>query len=340
MDLFTPAELIGVIDTVIPETNFWLSTFFREEVQFNTEEIAFDKISHSRTLAPFVAPNVQGRPMVKRGFNTQSFKPAYIKPKDAITPSQMFTRRAGEALGSGSMTPEERWDASVAATMAEHRRAIERRLEWMGAQAALNGAVTVEGEDYPSVTVSFGRDADNTVTLTGAALWSASTADIVGDLETWSQKIFDKTGYVVSDVYVSPDVWAVMRKDAAVIALMETRRGSVSQAELGPTAASQKKYMGHIGEFAIWTYSDTYVDDAGTSAKFMADGTVFMGAADGMKGIQAFGAILDVGAKLQPMRMFPKMWNEEDPSRTFAMTQSAPLMIPREPNATLKASVL
>ena len=39
-------------------------------------------------------------------------------------------------------------------------------------------------------------------------------------------------------------------------------------------------------------------------------------------------------AGLKPLAMFPKMWDVEDPSATYTMTQSAPLMVPAEPNGS------
>ena len=38
--------------------------------------------------------------------------------------------------------------------------------------------------------------------------------------------------------------------------------------------------------------------------------------------------------------MFPKMWDQEDPSVTFLMTQSAPLPVPVNINNTLRARVV
>lgn len=340
MEMYTTTELLGVVETIPPQISFWLPNYFPRAVNFTTEEIFFDKVSTNRNLAPFVAPNVQGKPMRQRGYKTESFKPAYIKPKDAITPNQMFHRVAGESLGGNTLSPSERWDAAIAKNLADHRRAIERRWEWMACQAALYGSVTVAGEDYPSTTVDFNRLPSHTITLSGTARWGQSGADVIGNIEAWALTIFDDTGFVISDVMVTPDVWAVMKKDPAVLQLFETRRGSLSTAEIGPLNPSLSRKVANIGEFDIWVYSDTYKDDAGVPQKFMPNGTIFMGSAAGMEGVQAFGAILDAEADLQPLSIFSKMWNNPDPSVTFIMSQSAPLMIPAQPDATLFAYVL
>lgn len=53
--------------------------------------------------------------------------------------------------------------------------------------------------------------------------------------------------------------------------------------------------------------------------------------------MKAFGAILDTDS-LEPADIYPKMWDNKDPSARFIMSQSAPLMIPVNPNATVKAT--
>src|SRR5690606_20901096 len=55
---------------------------------------------------------------------------------------------------------------------------------------------------------------------------------------------------------------------------------------------------------------------------------------------RAFGAIMDKKAGWRATPVFPKMLEQEDPSAVYRMTQSAPLMIPTRPNATLTAKGL
>lgn len=87
------------------------------------------------------------------------------------------------------------------------------------------------------------------------------------------------------------------------------------------------------GALRLWTYSNTYKDEAMTEQQFLnADYVVGYGAA--VEGFKMYGAIMDKGAMLRPLARFPKMWDQEDPSATFVMTQSAPLMVPVEPNNT------
>ena len=89
----------------------------------------------------------------------------------------------------------------------------------------------------------------------------------------------------------------------------------------------------------MYVYSDYYQDEAGNAVPFMSSKDIVLTGPNVM-GVRAFGAIMDAKAGLRALPKFPKMWEEEDPSAVMVMTQSAPLMIPVNPNNTLKATVL
>jgi predicted cation transporter len=44
-------------------------------------------------------------------------------------------------------------------------------------------------------------------------------------------------------------------------------------------------------------------------------------------------------SNLEPATIYPKMWEEQDPSAVFTMSQSAPLMVPTNPNNSFKIRV-
>jgi len=58
-----------------------------------------------------------------------------------------------------------------------------------------------------------------------------------------------------------------------------------------------------------------------------------------MDGVRCFGAIRDKKAGYQALEFFMKNWEIEDPSHEYIMSQSAPLMVPKEPNATYSIKV-
>ena len=282
--------------------------------------------------------------MKNRGYTTKTFRPAYVKPKHVVDPAQAIPRMAGESLG-GSLSMEQRYDARVAENLRLERQMIENRWEWMAARAIIDGMVTVKGEDYPEVTVDFGRDPSLTTTLTGAAQWGTSTAKPLKDLEDMRRQIHDLSSSTIQRVTFGLNAWDAFTSDDAVIKLLDTRyRGSESDYNRAIASGSPMEYRGRIsgqngmGSLELWTYSQKYRDDDGSLQEFL-DPDLVVGVGAGLEGVRCFGAIHDKRAGLRALSMFPKMWDSEDPAHTYTMTQSAPLMVPVEPNASFSMRV-
>lgn len=343
-EIYSTADLLEVLRRQRGIQPYWLS-FFPRVVTSDREEIIFDQVTDgTRELAPFVAPNVQGRVIRNRGYTTKTFKPAYVKPKHVVDPSQAIPRMAGEALG-GSLTMAQRYDARVAENLRIERQMIENRWEWMAAQAVINGSVVVKGQDYPTVTVDFGRDASLTHTLTGAAKWDQSTANPLRDIEDLRRGVHDLSSSTISRLTFGLNAWDLFTQNDAVMKLLDTRyRGSESEYNRAISDGQPMEYRGRIsgqngmGTLELWTYSQKYRDDDGSLKEFL-DPDLVIGSGSGLDGVRCFGAIQDKRAGLSPLAMFPKMWDSEDPAVTYTMTQSAPLMVPVEPNASFSLRV-
>lgn len=325
--------------------SFWLQ-YFPSVVTFTTEEIYFDKVfGDDRKLAPFVVPTVQGRVSGTEGYDSRSFKPAYIKDKNVFDPSMPFVRQAGEALGSGSLTPDQRRNAVLAEMLRQQKVRLQNRFEWMAAQAVITGKVTVKGEDYPEKLVDFRRDSSLTATLSGGALWSAGTANPLVDLKTLRVQANYKSGARISRCVFGGNAWDLFTTRVDLRNQMQTQiDGYSTRVTMMADGYEGYEYMGTIagldgaGRLECWVNTAKYVDEVG-SEQFMQDQNTVVGVSDAIKGVRAFGAIRDKGANYRAVEMFPKMWEEEDPSTEFLMTQSAPLMVPREANASFSLKV-
>lgn len=348
MGPFDLITLLGVISVVKTLPSFWLQ-FFPDEMTFTTETIAMDKISEDfRRLAPFVAPNVQGRVQKQEGFRTVSYLPAYLKPKDIVDPNNnMFARTPGESLTSGTLTPQQRYEATVAKLVLSQRVKIDNRLEWMAAKAIQDGAVTIDGVDYPRVTVNFNRDASLTRVLTGTAQWNSTAANPLNDIKQANRASNDLCGATGHRVIFGTDAWDsfidwVTTNELKLI--NNDYRGSGSMLALITNGFDGLEYAGRIqglaggAGFECWIYSAKVTLEDGTQEPLLAPNRV-IGVSSSVNGVQAFGAIRDKKAGLSPLRYFPKMWEVEDPSVEYIMTQSAPLIVPRVTNATWSLTV-
>jgi len=329
-------EMVRAIERPNP---FLLRMFFPNVREMEAASIEFDVVEGGRRLAPFVSPKVQGKPMRSRGYKTMHFRPAYIKPKTLVTPDQGFARRPGEPYG-GQLSPRQRIDRLVAEALAEHDEMITNRLEAMAAEALTTGSITVAGEDYPTVVVEFGQNANLRKELESGDQWDQSDADPLADIEELALDIRQYSyGAVADTVVMDGKAWNLLRQRIASSADLKVqfdnslRLGS-SSAELGPRNDVDGEFVGRLaGRFDVYVYDGTYEDENGEARKYIPDYHVIVGSRAGVQGTQYFGAILDIEAGLVPSRHYPKTNVLFDPSAIEVLSQSAPLVAPKRPNA-------
>lgn len=322
---YDTTTLLGVKAIQPKFTPLFIQMFFPSIATFASEEVAFDKIKKGVRLAPFVAPMASGRARKEQGGTLTTFKPAYLKPTDVVKPSRTLKRRPGEAL-NGELSPAQRMDAIRGEILMDHEMEITAREEWMAVQAVLTGKVVVEGEDYESQEVDYGRSADNQIVLAGAALWTAVdplTYDPTEDLEDWAANTSGSVGVILMDKLA----WRLFSSFKAVKDKLESRRGSTSQLELGPQLEREVMRKGFFGEYEILVYTGKYEDSAGTKHNFMPDYTVLIAPASA-DNVMAYGGIQDAKANangLVEATRYPSNWFTDNPSVEWIQTQAAPV---------------
>lgn len=349
MDLFDTTTLLDVLRVQKTPMVFWLEKGFNRQINFETDTISFDRVNEDyRRLAPFVAPNVQGKVMAREGSDMVAFKPAYVKPKHIVEPNDVIVRQPGEALGSGSLTNEQRREAVVADILRRHKNMHTMTREWMAARAIIDGKVTIEGENYPKVTVDFRRDASLTVVLAGGAKWDqAGTATPLTDIYSARTASNTLCGAVIRDVIFGAGAWAKFTSFQAVKDLLNKQtRGSESEyTKLADGFEDSVEYLGSLvganggGLIRMWLYTGKYKNESGVLTDILDTNTVVGVDWAMLEGHRCFGAIKDGRAGFKPLDMFPKNWEDEDPWAEYIMTQSAPLMVPKQPNASFSIKV-
>jgi len=345
MDIFSTAQLNAVADNTEEAVTPILDMFFPDIEISDKEEIKFDNKPLKRRLSPFVAPFVQGKVVKRNGFKTETFTPAYIKDKRVFEPSANLKRRAGEPIG-GTLTPAQRLQAAVADEIADMKDMRERRLETMAMEILRTGKVTVKGEGFGTVVVDFGRNANHTVTLAGAAAWDQAGVSPLANIKTWSSTVLKNSGKAVTDVIMDTLAYASFTADQSVKDALDIRRGAPAQAELAQLAELGLQFNGTIGNTRYWTYQNWYEDpDTGTETSMIPDNTVIL-VSKGLAGVRHFGAIKDIKSQSATdvsgnngdgsfsRDIFIKSWDEEDPSVRYLMGQSAPLLVPYFVDAT------
>lgn len=341
--LYTQRSLMGTLRSLKRPKRHLLDTVFTRVQNDTSEDIHFDVEVGARRIAPFVAPTAQGRVVERLGFNTGTFRPAYLKPKTPVLPGHALKRALGEQIGGGNYSPLEREAMIIASILADHADQIIRRQEVMAAEVLVTGGVTVSGEDYQTQHVDYGRNPDLNIEILDAnARWTEAGATPIDDIEEWAELVHEIEGASIHDITMDPIAYKWFRRNKQVYEILDVRRAAgANTLELGGMdLATGAKFGGNFGTFRVWVYSEYYIDPAdGIQKPLLPAGTV-LGTSPDTNGIRAYGAIHDQRAGMQALEMFPKSWIEEDPSARFIMTQSAPLPVLGRPNATFSAKVL
>lgn len=348
---FSTIDLIQVVPTLKRAQKFLLDKFFPNIKTSDTEYVAIDIDVGLRRMSPFVSPLVEGKLVEQRRYQTNIYKPPYIKDKRAPDLRKPVMRMIGERIGGGELSGAEREMANINFEMADQIDILDRRLEWMAAQALRTGTLTVSGEGFPTEVIDFGRDPSLTVALTGNATWTAAnvvtssggigTASPADNIESWQQQVLKMSGGVVTDIVFTTSAWAGFKKDpqlkGAIILPGLQEFGNAVNA--GPQIQRGAVYKGRWGQYNLWVYNDWYIDDNNVEQPMLPDGTVLL-CGDDLLGTRAYGMILDPAFNYQGLPYAPKTWVENDPAQRILLMQSSPLVIPSRVNACFSAKVL
>ncbi len=353
-ELWSFRKSIGIFRNVIPAFSYWLP-MFTQQVNSTDEYIDFEKLpALNRRLAPFVRPLGSGKPIYTDQSTAYRFKPAYIKLKDAIDPTRVLSKIPGiDSILDPTVAnnPMARREALRVAMSVQHVNAIQRRWEWLAARAIIDGQVTISGEEYPAVQLDFRRDAGQTITLGSGSRWGDSGVSIMSLIQTWCDLMFQPVGGFggfPTRLTMGSSAWAIMRQDTEIKDLMNKFYPVAADVERGLIASEKVVKVGQLPiggangiTLDLYLYRDSYAADDGTDTPMMnATDVVLTSTPEAISGFQCFGAIVDPFAQYQSLEIFPRNWMEEgDPAVEYLLHQSAPLMVPVNPNATLKATV-
>ena len=341
-DIFSTDVLTAVLQQLLGNPQFLLDRFFPITQSESSEQIHFDVIAGKRRVAPFVSPLVEGQVVLSLGYTTNTFTPAYIKDKRVFDMNKPLKRSPGEQIGGGGMSPADRLRYLIAFDMQDQLNMLRRRLECMAGQVLSTGKATITGDKYPTVVVDFGRSASHTIDVSGTTPWTTAGATILNQLQDWAQIVLEDTGVFPNDLIMPVDVWKIFRSNVEIQQILNLYRtiGAPPTMDVAAQVTEGGVYMGSIEGFNIWVYSGWFVDPVDGIEKTILPAKTVTMASPQLQGVQAFGAIRDEEIGLQPVPYYVKSWIQPDPSVRFIMLQSAPLVVPFRPNASLSVKVL
>lgn len=348
---------LGVFRDVDPVYQYW-TPWFGNQINSESEYIEFDKLPvRNRRLAAFTMPLSRGKPVYDDKVEVFRLKPAYVKVEDVVDELMPLRKRAGidsPILDVERLSPMQRLALIKTQITIEHVQAIQRTWDWLAAKAIIDGKVTLSGENYPTTLVDFQRAANHTIVLGVGERFGDTDVSIVDFFQLVIDRMTDAPfGAVPTRATMGGAVWAKMRKDSEFLDHLDTQKRGSSNITFERDLVPGEKIF-KVGEMLIggnsgqvielWVNNETYLDpNTGVQTRYLdATDIVFTGTADAVMGYRCFGRIIDRAANYEPLPIFPRNWLDEnsDPVTEFMSHKSAPLMVPINPNATLKATVV
>jgi hypothetical protein len=320
LDINQTQTLLAALERSYPPQTLFRDTFFPNIVTFPTKSVLMDYRKGNRQLAPFVLKGGSGVNVDRVGFSTKEYEPPMTAPQRPTTVRDLESRGFGENVFS-TQTPAQRDMITRAKDMADLADMNARTMEWMSSQLMVYGGFTAAGyaDDGKTQIVDTVTYADWTqkLTLTGTDLWSSSTADVYGQLETASQTVARNSGMLPSVGIMSYKTKNTFMNNASIRdILLIPSRDNLALMSLAPRiTAPGVVRIGFIESLnlELYAYDGIYQDSTGAIQQYLPDGYVIVGVTG--RGSQLFGAITqlesdDVYRTYQGANV-PKVWSEQ-----------------------------
>ena len=325
--------------------SFLRDYFFGTPEYYPNGEINIEIEKNGQQVAPFVAPEIGGKVMERLGSSMKTFTPPEVAPQRVITNKNILAAAGNDTvqyIEAGS-TPESRQAALIKKDFNDIEDAITRREELMCGEALFKGQVTVTGDGYGTQVIKFWDDADKPYSeLSGAALWTATTADPIADLEFGISQTQNRSGITAGDVIMSPKTWGYARNNEKLLKALDTNNLDVGEI-FGQNVANAMgvRLVARIGGVNIWTYSKTLkvqaLNGTVTDTPVVPDGLVLFGSKS-VPTEMAYGVVSIADVKNQKLvhstgkRVVNQYLSQKNPAGIVNETKCAPLPVPKVPD--------
>lgn len=349
-DITNNHHLLAAIEQAQPASSFLRDRYFPCNPStdiFSTDDVIMEYKNGTQRVAPFVAPRVGGKTVLRDGYRMERFEPPFIAPKRPLTLDDLGKKGFGEALYA-NLTPEQRQGAIVTRDMLEMDELITRREEAMAAEVMTTNALIMNhygdnAEDFDPKEIRYYDGESNPVTYNTAAPWDESS-DIYGDIANMLE-MADQNHVQVSELVVASNVGRIITANAGIQKLLDIKgyeMGHIQPRQLNKVRAA---YLGTIVvdgvSIDIISYGDRYEADDGKIKKYIPDNTVVLTAP--AAGRTVYGAVTqleeDKSFRTYAGKRIPKHTVDPDHDIRTLRLASRPLLIPNYKNSFLVADV-
>lgn len=341
---FTTDRMVAVSNLVKVPSSWALNTLFPRLVNTTEKYASVEIMKGNQKIAPWVMPCTPGVTVAPTPREVFAVEHGYIHMVKPICCDAPVTRPFGGQLLSNEMTPLERVNAHTLVETADLMAMRQRRLNQMAIEIAVTGKLILKGQQMPTSTIDFRRNANHNVTLLPAAQWTQPGVDPMSDIRAWAAMTKKNGASYGRNVMMDSATFQVFRSNGNVEKRF-VNGGMVGVAGNSltnnmPTDGMDDEgiFQGTIDGFSFYTLDGEYENDAGVLVPYLATGEVSV--TGNVNGIRSFGVIRDEKASYGSQEYFLKSYYSEETGQRVLDLASAPMLIPTYIDATLLAKVL
>lgn len=318
---------------------FLISNFGGAPIATEEQSVDIYRSTGDRSLATFSAAYASATVVdLQESEFIATVKFPHIAEKFPITPEDLL--KAKSAMDIYRSTPKSRAEKEaeiVQKYLKKLRARVDRREEWMLAQAIKTGIIQYAGNGV-SFKIDMGIDSTYLPTLSGTSRWGQSAADIPGNLLTWASEINAATGGYGGRVILGQNAATELLSDPVVRADLGLINYDAGRLVLNHTQGPGSEAKGKYAGFTFETYAETYKDDNGTvTSYFPSNGVLLVGSTFEVKRLFGANLVLDE-AFGDPY--YSDSWEEKDPDIRWIRGMSRPLPLPVQEGSWVFATVM
>lgn len=339
-DWITLTESINKIKSL---PSFAFKRYFEpNSEEYTTTKVMVDVEIGGQKLAPLTrrgnAAKVMGKPLRE----AQEITPPQIRIKESLTPNNFRDRPVGANIyvGNGKSGMAEARKKLIGKTQKELRKATDARIEFMCHQA-LGGKITYFDGDI-QFDIDYQMPAANKPVLLGGDKWSDSAnSDPLADIRDWKNVVQEAIGAEPTEAHFTRNVTTALMNNEKFMKALDTKRATSGVIDVNKLADENgTRYIGSVEGVDLYEYNQSVIDIDGTKISLVPETHFRMIAPNAANFKMHYAAIEDLKAGLVAMKHFSKMYETEDPSGLWILSETDPLPVPHCPEAIIDATVL
>jgi len=236
--------------------------FYKQRDIHDQSIVEFDSKKYKNGIAPFVRPELKGKPIEIDGFQNNIVKLPTMKPLRPITAKDLAKRPFGVTIYTAQDKNAQAREL-VSKLTDDNMDRIDTRMEAMRAEQIFNNTTTIQGEGYDYV-VTFGRSASNTVDLGNSYYWDQTTDYIDQNIREFKALAANAGKTLTHMVGRYASLAPLLDFVKTQTDFRRVENGSLKFQEM--LLVNGANYEGTYLGIELWTYDGVYTDEDGTTA--------------------------------------------------------------------------